>query len=357
VFGGGENPDLELLGSQLTLETNDLPAGSVTGGALSQAGTLSGTDAITYNAQDIYTGVRLVQLLLDGKPFAEHDLITECPYEDFAACPTTVSGELQLNTTKVSNGTHELGVRIINAAGNATIIDEHPVTVNNQPVQPNTAPTPAHIANGQPCAGEELNLEVNGVQNRTLLTLYGRTITVRGVLHCGTVPVRDGQIVINSLAGPPITTSVQTAVDGSFTYTVPTGADRTLQFAYTAYSDDPGPSATAIATIAIRPKITLKIKPRATSNGHTIYWTGKVVGPPYPTQGITLNVEVREGRHWRIFDQLVTSSKGQFHYHYRFHATNEPTTYTFRVALPDNGSQGYAYTPGPSNIIRVHVNP
>jgi hypothetical protein len=30
VFGGGENPDLELLGSQLTLSDNNLPSGSVT---------------------------------------------------------------------------------------------------------------------------------------------------------------------------------------------------------------------------------------------------------------------------------------------------------------------------------------
>jgi hypothetical protein len=107
----------------------------------------------------------------------------------------------------------------------------------------------------------------------------------------------------------------------------------------------------------IRPRIKLRIKPRGTRNGHSIHWVGTIAGGPYPHQGVTLDVEVQEGRHWRIFDQTVTSKKGQFHYSYRFHATNQPTTYTFRVALPHTGAQNYPYTPGASNTIRVHVTP
>jgi hypothetical protein len=73
---------------------------------------------------------------------------------------------------------------------------------------------------------------------------------------------------------------------------------------------------------------------------------------------VTLDVEVKEGRHWKIFDQVVTNRKGKFRYSYRFHATNESTTYTFQVALPDSGSGSYAYTPGgASNPVQVHVTP
>jgi hypothetical protein len=72
---------------------------------------------------------------------------------------------------------------------------------------------------------------------------------------------------------------------------------------------------------------------------------------------VTLEVEVREGRHWRVFDQVVANGKGRFHDTYRFHATSEPTIYTFRVALPDSGSGGYSYTPGASNTVDVHVDP
>ena len=146
-------------------------------------------------------------------------------------------------------------------------------------------------------------------------------------------------------------------MDGSFAYKVPSGPDRTLEFSYTAYSDDPDPSATATAAIRIRPKIKLRITPHLSSNGHSIHWAGTVTGGPYPQQGVTLDVEVQEGRRWRIFDQVVANSKGRFHYSYRFHATDEPTSYTFRVGLPDSGSGGYPYTPGASNSVNVHVNP
>jgi hypothetical protein len=136
---------------------------------------------------------------------------------------------------------------------------------------------------------------------------------------------------------------------------VPTGPDRTLELSYTAYSDDPGPSATATARIMISPRITLRIKPHRTSNRHTIFWTGTVSGGPYPAQGVTLDVEVQEGRVWKIFAQVVANRKGQYRYSYRFHATEESTTYTFRVALPDTGAQGYHYTHGASNTVNVHV--
>jgi hypothetical protein len=361
VFGGGENPDLELLGSQLTLADSNLPIGTVTGGALAGTGTLAGTESLTYNAQDSDSGVRLVQLLVGGRPVAQKDYLADCPYENFAACPPTVSDEIQWNTTAASNGTHELALRVVNAAGNASIVDDHTVTINNPGVGVNGSINGRgpHIANGNPCAGEALELVVNGRRRPPVVT-YGKTVTVRGVLHCGTVPIRGARILIATLGGPgsaAIDSSVQSALDGSFSYKLPAGPDRQLRFSYTAYSDDPAPSASATAAILIRPKIKLKIRPRHTSNAHTIYWAGTLTGGPYPPEGVTLDVEVQEGRSWRIFDQVVANRRGRFRYSYRFHATGEPTTYTFRVALPHTGAQGYPYTWGASNSINVHVTP
>jgi hypothetical protein len=367
----GENPDLELFGSQLTLFDSSLPTGSVTGGNLASSGTLSGTGAITFQAQDADSGVREAQLLIDGVPVASKSYAAECPYQEFAACPTTTSDEIQWSTVATSDGNHEVGLRIVSAAGNTSIIDDHSITINNQPTHTssssitgpnnnsNSSSAIAHTANGVPCTGEELNLEVNG-QRRAPIVPYGRPVTIKGVLHCGTTPIHDAQISIATIGGPAsaaISNSVQTAVDGSFSYAVPTGPDRSLQFSYTAYSNDPGPSATAIATVAIRPAIKLKINPRHTRNGHTIHWAGIITGPPYPKQGITLNVEVQEGRRWRIFEQVSANSKGEFHYKYRFRATSEPTTYDFRVSMPPNGSQGYPYASSASNTVDVHVNP
>ena len=62
-----------------------------------------------------------------------------------------------------------------------------------------------------------------------------------GVLHCGTVAIRDAQVAIATVGGPAseaVDSVVQTGLDGSFSYAVPAGPDRSLQFSYTAYSDD-----------------------------------------------------------------------------------------------------------------------
>jgi hypothetical protein len=360
-FGAGENANLELLGSQLTLADSNLPSGTVAGGALAGTGTLAGTESLTYTAEDPDSGVRLVQLLLDGRPVAQKDYLPDCPYESFAACPTNVSDEIQWNTASASNGTHELALRVTNAAGDAAIVDEHAVTINNPGIgiSGSINGRGPHVANGDPCAGEALDVAING-KRRSPIVPYGKAVTVRGVLHCGTVPIRGARIAIVTLGGPAsaaIDSSVQTALDGSFSYKVPVGPDRQLRFIYTSYSNDPGPSATATVAILIRPRITLRIKPHRSSNGHSISWTGTVTGGPYPRQGVTLDVEVREGRGWKIFDQVAANRKGKFRYSYRFHATNESTTYRFRVALPDSGSGSYPYTPGASNTVNVHVTP
>jgi hypothetical protein len=102
------------------------------------------------------------------------------------------------------------------------------------------------------------------------------------------------------------------------------------------------------------PRIELAITPRRTSNGATIAWTGRVLGGPYPPGGVTLLVEVREGRRWQPFDQIVARG-GRFAYRYTFLRTTRPTNYRLRVALPANGAGGYDYQPGASNPITVHV--
>ena len=249
-------------------------------------------------------------------------------FEYAQPCASSVSASLTLNTSLLAAGQHSLELIVEDAAGNKTIAYNGTITTSGPSlIGVNGGSIGGEgVANGQsPCAGEALELAVNGKTKPPVIP-YGKAVTVKGVLHCGTVPIRNARIAIVTLGGPAnaaIDSSVQTALDGSFFYKVPTGPDRSLEFSYTAYSNDPGPSATATATIMIRPRIKLRIKPHHSSDGRRIYWTGTVVGGPYPQQGVALDVEVQEGRHWRIFDQVVANGEGQFRYSYRFHATNK----------------------------------
>jgi hypothetical protein len=151
-MGGDSNPDLELFGSQLTLADSNLPSGNVTGGALAGGGSLGGPQSIAYNASDSDSGVRTVQLLVDGNVVAQHDYIAQCPYDNFLACPGTVSDTMPWNTATVADGSHEVALKVLNAANNATIVDDHTVTTANAP----SITAPPSIA-GAPVTGQTLS--------------------------------------------------------------------------------------------------------------------------------------------------------------------------------------------------------
>lgn len=220
---------------------------------------------------------------------------------------------------------------------------------------------PAHIPNGDPCAGQELTLKIDGEEGSPVIP-YGPAI-IRGVLHCGTVPIRDAQVVIGSggclpEGVTPITGTVTTGLDGSFLYTVPPGPNRVLSFSYTSYSDDPGASASATAILRVRPQMGLAIAPRFVRKHDPIFWTIKVLGAPFPPQGIALALQVKEGQRWQTFDEVVLEHEGEYRiYRYQFRRTDVPTTYTFRLALPARGSGDYPFSFGASNAVTVHVRP
>ena len=374
---GSADPEAQALvsGGAFTILDSTVPSVANVTGSLVAGGTLSGTDAINFTASDSGGGIYSAIVMIDGQA-----VVDEVPDNNgglcvnlaapsgatmaFASpqpCRSSENISIPVDTSSLSAGQHHLQVLVKDAAGDLATAYEGTITASGPPlVEVNGAAINGGkgTPNGEPCAGEALELLVNGKRG-TPTVLYGKPVTIEGVLHCGTVPIRNAHIAVATVGGPPsaaIASTVQTALDGSFSYKVPAGPDRVLSFSYTAYSNDPGPSATATATISIRPKIKLRIGPRHTSNGHTIHWSGTIAAGPYPRQGVTLVAEVHEGRRWKVFAQILADRKGRFRYSYRFHATTEPTTYTFRVALPDSGSGGYPYAPGPSNTVKVHVD-
>ncbi len=373
---GSADPEAQALVSSgsITLHDATIPTVTNVSGSLIAGGTLTGTNTINFTAADSGSGIYSATALIDGHPATQQipntnggtcvNLTPTSTTMTFPApqpCPAAENFSLSLNTTQFSAGQHHLQVIVKDAAGDTAVAFDGSIVTSGPPVVGvNGGGIVGRGApNGEPCAGEALEVAVNGERTPPVVQ-YGKPVTIRGVLHCGTVPIRNARVTIETVgapAGAAVATSVQTALDGSFTYKLPRGPSRTLRFSYTAYSNDPGPSATATVTVAIRPKIHLRIKPNRTRNGQKIHWTGTISGGPFPRQGVTLDIEVKEGRHWKFFNQTLAGRKGHFHFKYRFHATTEPTTYTFRVALPNTGAHGYPYVHGASNTVNVHVNP
>ena len=129
-----ENP-LQIYGSELTLADSNLPSGTVIGGALAGTGTLSGTQSLSYDVQDADSGVRLVQLRVDGQPAAQNDYAASCPYTDFLACPPSESNTISWNTASVADGEHSLELTVEDAAHNTSVIYAGTITTANAPAK------------------------------------------------------------------------------------------------------------------------------------------------------------------------------------------------------------------------------
>ena len=352
----GMSAEIDIYAADFTLNDPTVPSVSNVSGPLVSGGTLSGNAVISFTASDtggpgIYDGT----ISVDGSPIVSRVLDTNggaCQalpgtgdglraFDHPQPCKPQVSSTLALNTSTLAAGTHSVLVTVDDASGNSATVWDGVVT---------SAPPP-HVPNGAPpCEQAHLSIRVNGKARAHIH--FGRRAIVRGLLRCGTAPIASASVVAS---GGRIDTTLVTAPNGTFSYAVPKGPSRRLTFSYRAYSDDPSPTARARVQVSVIPQIRLAITPRSTRNGGSVRWRGRLLDGPFPKGGVTLLVEVREGRRWQPFDEIV-AERGRFAYRYTFLRTTEPTSYRFRVALPASGSVGYDYTPGGSNSVAVHVS-
>ena len=148
---------------------------------------------------------------------------------------------------------------------------------------------------------------------------------------------------------------MRTRRDGSFAYVVGPGPSRRIVVSYRAGA---GERARTTATLLVTPRITLTIMPTATTNGHTITFSGQVSGGAEPPGGLPLELEYLEGTRWMIYDVVHTDpADGRYVYRYTFRRTTQSITYTFRFAIPASGVAGYPYQPAVSAARSVHVEP
>jgi hypothetical protein len=194
------------------------------------------------------------------------------------------------------------------------------------------------------------------------LVVVGRSAVLRGRLRCGgravTGATLDLAITPAAGAGTARAVHVRTGAGGSFAYPLAAGPSRRIGVSYRAFSDDRSPSATASATLLVRPTISLTITPTRTTNGHTITFSGAVSGGREPAAGLPLDLEYREGSRWMIYDTVMAQpGDGRFTYRYTFRRTTESITYKFRVAIASDGVSGYPYQPAASPARSVHVDP
>jgi hypothetical protein len=145
--------------------------------------------------------------------------------------------------------------------------------------------------------------------------------------------------------------TVRTGDDGAFLYSAPAGPSRELRFYYHG-SQVMGPSR-GTQRLLVRAKVTLAVSRNRVRNGHSVIFTGRLLGGPVPPQGKLLNLQAFYRHRWRTFVTARSTSRGRFRARYRFEVSYGRVVYRFRAMARREAA--YPYELGISPRVAVTV--
>ena len=404
---------IELFAADLTLSQSEAPVVSGVGGSLAQAATVSGTSDVAFEAHDGGSGIYEVVFRVDGEVLSTvfpeeadgrcHNVgsTSEPAFLYAQPCPTALSVDLPFDTTGLANGTHDLLVSVLDAAGNSATVLERKITVDNaaapggsgsdgngsgdsgssgasasgsnptgtSPVADATsgagggtaavAPGPANGTNAS--AQATLTASWRGHTGERLSGAYGATRTVEGRLTApGGVPIAAAQIEVSELpayagAKARALPTPRTGPAGRWSLALPRGISSSeLRFAYRSQLASAAPVATRTLDLSVRAGLTLSIAPRVARAQGDIRFAGRLLGGPVPAGGKQVVLEARSpDGHWLEFHVIRGRSGdgGRFHFTYRFRLPG-PVKYQFRVL--SEAEADYPFATGSSNVVGVY---
>jgi hypothetical protein len=325
-------------------------------------------------------------------------------------CAASLSVDVPFDTTGVSDGSHHVVVRVSDAAGNSTPALDRQLTVSNHPPgvgggnggtggsggqspsgsspgpgtgaagsgTPGTgssasgtstngtgangtglAPTQRGGANGSEASdGATLTAHWQSTAQARIVSSLGRQHTVEGRLSApGGHAIAGAAIEVGMLAAAAgahaaALPAVRTDAQGRFSLRLPrTLPSTTVQLSYRSHLGDALPVATRTLTLAVQADLALRISPQVTRAGHTIRFTGRLLGGAIPAGGKQIVLEGRSpGAPWTQFDVVRTDAHGAFHAAHRFRLPG-PVRYRFRAL--SGYEADYPFLAGSSNVVGV----
>lgn len=368
-----------------------VPKGEV-GGELATAATVKGVEDVTFYAEDSGSGVYEAIFTVDGAEVGRTVLdenegrckqVGEATdgLPDFLyaqPCKASLSADVRLDTTRLSDGTHHLVVSVSDAAGNEAVALDRTIDVANAlpssqlPSSSSGTPTgssgsgstggsisPTGAPNGRGAsASAALSAHWSADKRSSVTGRYGRAETIVGRLTGpGGAPIAGATIEAvarSTTEGATAATVGHPRTDAHGRFRLRLARRLTSQqvvLAYRAHLGDPAPAVQATLTLTVPASLTLKVAPRVAHLGATIALKGILRGGPIPPGGKQLVLEARTtGSGWLQFQALSTSPHGRYRATYRFRLPG-PIVYELRAVCPHEAD--YPFAAGVSNVVRV----
>ena len=380
----GPDTEEDLYAADIDLVNETPPTVSDVSGPLVSGVTLTGKQAVSFNASDGQSGVYGSSLVVNGTTRVSQILDTnggacqslnlttdgQRSFDHAKPCVSSLSAGLSLDTSLLAPGQHSLQLIVEDAAGNQTIAYNGTIMIAGPPSAGATASPGGAIGPGSPLAlrgaangtnasdQAKLTARWAGTAKELRTSRYRQVDRVTGRLTTATgQPIPGAMLDVSATAADQgakaaSLASVRTGPTGAWTLTLPKGvSSSTVRFGYRSHVNDTIPAATASLTLRVHAGVELRIAPRTTSVGHTISFSGTLHGAPIPPGGKQLVLEASSAGEWIEFRTITTDAKGRFHASYRFKFPG-PITYRFRVLSRHEAD--FPFMAGTSNVVAVH---
>jgi hypothetical protein len=352
-----------------TLADDASPGGGASGGTLVTPGPRRGTETLSWTATDKDSGVKAVDVRLGSASVGSYAFDAACSYTDWSACPNGQSRTLDVDTTRVPDGTYPLRLVVTDAAGNTAAVDAGRVTIANDTAPDGaraalaggSSPAAASDCNGSVCA-DRAQLTSAFLDSSTQLRVrYGRPAKVTGRLTTiSGEPIAGARLDATAIAlqpGDPDRSLGQVVTDGEgrWAYDVPPGPSRTVRFGWRARNGAASYAERTEVRLLVIPRVTVRPTAKTIRRGGRVTLAGRVLGGPYPSAGVLVTLQGRPSRggRWRTFGVTRTRGEhGRFRRSYRFQSASRGRfVFRARVAV----QAGYPYLAASSRAARARV--
>jgi hypothetical protein len=360
--------------SEFVLSDAQPPQVQSVGGSAVDASTWNDIVTFTVAATDRGGGVYQATLDVDGVP-----ALTQ-PIDEWAGrcvdttlgqhvfryprpCLTSVDAVVPVDTSALPAGSHEITLRISDAAGNARAAysARKTLVVPGRTIGPGSTLAERGAANGGNASDAvRLTARWTHTKRSTLTGPFGRRQVIRGRLtDASRIGIRNARIelltAIDHRSGAPIDKGgARTRGDGRFTIILPRDASsRTLVLRYRSHVNDTVAAAERLLALRVRAGVSLAVTPRVATRGQTVRLRGRLNGRPLPEGGKVIEMQARSpGQRWITFRTVRTGRRGRFATSYTFQRSG-PALYEMRARA--RATADYPFATGFSRAVHVRV--
>jgi hypothetical protein len=218
---------------------------------------------------------------------------------------------------------------------------------------PVSAPLSYDCARSDVGGGTDLSAGLGDDAQNTLVVGEGQGSTVTGKLQGPDGHVADAALCVFSTVvtdqDRQFLGIAMTSASGGYQFAIGAGASRNIAVTYRPDQRE----LTATATLRTKVGPSFRLRRKVIHNKGFAVFTGSIPGPH--NEEVVVVLQVKDGKHWRVFRRYQTREGGQFLMRYRFTQTKTATTYRMRAEVPSQS--GYPYDGGDSRSLPLRVLP